>query len=176
MLSKVINLSLKGVVPEQFRNIGFPGILVAIFVSSFFAAQIACDLTVLILYGRHAFFHEGLRVADWKHAILSNGARLPWWGTLMIGPPTVPLTVLLIFGAEFAASRVRVFLAQRSRWATAGARLVGGTALLGFSFWLYSRPQSFPFMHPIPLSALIGGALLIWKAAATPFRTPGGHE
>jgi len=94
----------------------------------------------------------------------------------MIGPPTVPLTVLLIFGAEFAASRVRVFLAQRSRWATAGARLVGGTALLGFSFWLYSRPQSFPFMHPIALSALIGGALLIWKAAATPFRTPGGHE
>jgi hypothetical protein len=74
-------------VPEQFRNIGFPGILVAVFVSSFFAAQIACDVTVLLLYGWHAFFAEGLRVADWKHSILSNGARLPWWGTLMMARP-----------------------------------------------------------------------------------------
>jgi len=159
------------VAPEQFRNIGFPGILVAIFVSSFFAALIACDLTVFVVYGWHAFFTEGLRVADWKHSVLSNGARLPWWGTLMIGPPTIPLIVVMIFGAEFAVGRMREFLAPRSKWAMAGARFVGATALLGFSFWLYSPSHGFPFLHPIPLSAFIGGAVSIWKAATTPFRS-----
>jgi len=157
-------------IEEQFRNIGFPGILVAIFVSSFFAAQIACDLTVLLLYGWHAFFDQGLRVADWKHSMLSNGERLSWWGTLMIGPPVVPFVVLMIFGADSAVGRARKVLAARSRWATAGARFLGGAALLGFSFWLYSPPQGFPFMHPIPFSAFIGGAVLVWKAVATPFR------
>lgn len=152
---------------DQFRNLGFPGIVVAIFVSSFFAAQAACDLTVLILHGPHAFFAEGLRVADWKHSILSNGARLPWWGTLMIGPPTVPFTVLLVFGAEFAAGRVRAFLGRRPPWATAGARFVGGTALLGFSFWFFCSPQhAFPFLHPVPLSAFIGGAVLISESCS----------
>jgi hypothetical protein len=159
------------VVPEQFRNIGFPGILVAFLVSSFFAAQIACDVTVLSFYGWHAFFTNGVRVADWKHSILSNGARLPWWGTLMIGPPTLLLIVLMTFGAEFSVGRMRAFLASRSRWAMAGARFVGATALLGFSFWLYSPPLGFPFLHPIPLSAFIGGTVLIWKTATAVFCT-----
>src|SRR5579859_5613929 len=156
---------------QGFRNIGFPGILVAIFVSSFFAALIACDLTVLLVYGWHAFFTEGLRVADWKHSVLSNGARLPWWGTLMIGPPTIPLIVVMIFGAEFAVGRMREFLAPRSKWAMAGARFVGATALLGFSFWLYSPSHGFSVPASDPLSAFIGGAVSIWKAATTPFRS-----
>jgi len=156
--------------PEPFRNLGFPGVVVAALVSSFFAAQIVCNLTVLILYGRHAFFVQGLRVADWKHAILSNGVRLPWWGNLMIGPPIVPVAALLIFGAEFAAGRVRAFLERKPAWTTAAARLVGGAALLGFSFWLYSPQQGAPFLHPIPLSAFIGGTVLLWKVAASVFR------
>ena len=112
--------------PEPFRNLGFPGVVVAALVSSFFAAQIVCNLAVLILYGRHAFFVQGLRVADWKHAILSNGVRLPWWGNLMIGPPIVPVAALLIFGAEFAAGRGRAFLDRKPAWTTALTRLVGG--------------------------------------------------
>jgi hypothetical protein len=158
--------------PEPFRNLGFPGIVVAALVSSFFAAQIVCTLAVLILYGRHAFFVEGLRVADWKHAILSNGVRLPWWGNLMIGPPIVPVAALLIFGAEFAAGRMRTFLERKPAWTTAAARLFGGAALLGFSFWLYSPRQGAPFLLPIPLSAFIGGTVLLWKAAASVFRKP----
>ena len=159
----------KVVPPSRFPSIGFPGILVAVFVGSFVAAHIACDLTVLVLYGGHAFFREGLRVADWKHSILSNGAHLRWWGTLMIGPPVVPLTALMVFAAEFVKGRVNAFLAARSKWLTAGGRLVAAAALLGFSFWLYSPPQSFPLLHPIPLSTLIGGAVLLWKATVHPF-------
>lgn len=156
--------------PEPFRNISVPGVVVVVLVSSFFAAKIVCDVTVLLLYGWHAYFYQGLRVADWKHSILSNGVRLPWWGTLMIGPTIVPLIVLAIFGADFVAGHLRAFLASRSRWATAGARFLGAVALLIFSFRLYSAPAGPPFMHPVPLSALIGGAVLLWKAVVTPLR------
>jgi len=157
-------------IDKEFPNIGFPGILVVIFVSSFFAVQLVGDITVLLLYGRHAFFYEGLRVADWRHAILSNGAMLPWWGAELIGLPTLPVWVLMIFATEFVAGRVRAFLVHRSRWATVGVRFVGAVGLFGFAFWLYSSPQRFPPIHPIPISALIGGAVLIWRAAVTPFR------
>ena len=157
-------------IDREFPNIGFPGIFVVVFVSSFFSVKIVCDLTILLLYGWHAFFYDGLRVTDWKHSVLSNGAPLPWWGAQMIGLPTLPVWVLMIFGIEFVAGRVRTFLALRSCWATVGARLLGATALLGFSFWLYSPPQGYPPIHPIPLSALIGGAVLSWKAVSTAFR------
>jgi hypothetical protein len=84
----------------------------------------------------------------------------------------VPVAALLIFGAEFAAGRMRTFLERKPAWTTALARLVGGAALLGFSFWLYSPRQGAPFLHPIPLSAFIGGTVLLWKAAASVFRKP----
>jgi hypothetical protein len=153
---------------NRFPNLGTRGAIVAIFVSSYFAAQITCNATILLLYGRHAFFDEGLRVADWKHSVLSNGVYLSWYGTLMIGPTVVPVTALFVFAEEFAAGRVRAFLGQRSPWLTAGARVIGGAALLGFSFWLYR--QGFPLMHPIPLSAVIGGVVLISKGVASFFR------
>ena len=156
--------------PHPFPNLGIGGTLVTAFVSSFFAAQIVCDLTVLLLYGRHAFFDQGLRVADWKHSILSNGVHLPWYGTLMIGPTILPVCAAALFSAEFVAKRVRDFLAQHSRWLTATARLLGGAALLALSVWFYSLPKPFPPVHPVPLSALIAGSILTWKAFATPFR------
>lgn len=157
-------------IDKEFPNIGFPGIFVVVFVSSYFAALVVCDVTVLLLYGWHSFFVEGLRVADWKHAILSNGAPLPWWGAQMIGLPTLPVWVSMIFGIEVVAGHVRRFLALRSRWATAGVRLVGAMALLGFSFWQYSQFQT--LIHPVPLSAFIGGGVLLWKAMTMPFRKP----
>src|SRR5262249_1629192 len=122
----------KTVSPLPFPNLGLGGTLVAAFVCSFFAAQIACDLTVLILFGPHAFFSKGLRVASWKHAILSNGVALPWYGNLLIGPPTILFTVILIFGAEFALSRTRSFLSRKLPWATALALFLAGAALLAF--------------------------------------------
>jgi hypothetical protein len=158
--------------PNPFPNLGLGGTLVTVFVSSYFAAQIVCNVTVLLLYGRHAFFDQGLRVANWKHSILSDGVHLPWYGTLMIGPTILPIVAATLFAAEFLARRLRAFLASRPTWLTAMVRLVGAVALLDFFYRLVAAPQGFPFMHPIPLSTLIGGIVLLWRAAATPFRKP----
>jgi hypothetical protein len=151
---------------DPFSNLGAGGAIVTLLVSSFFAARIVCNLTVLLLYGSHAFFDEGLRVEDWKHSILSNGVRLPWYGTLMIGPTILPICAAAAFGAEFVAKHLRSYLTQRSLWAMIGARMLGGAALLALSVWFYSPPHAFPSMHPIPLSALVGGAVLVWRAFA----------
>lgn len=151
---------------DPFLNLGAGGAIVTLLVSSFFAARIVCNLTVLLLYGSHAFFDEGLRVEDWKHSILSNGVRLPWYGTLMIGPTILPICAAAAFGAEFVAKHLRSFLTERSLWAMTGARLLGGTALLALSVWFYSPPHAFPPMHPIPLSALVGGVVLVSRAFA----------
>jgi hypothetical protein len=142
-----------------FSNLGAGGAVVTLLVTSFFAARIVCNLTVLLLYRSHAFFDEGLRAEDWKHSILSNGARLPWYGTLMIGPTILPICAAAPLGAEFVAKHLRSYLSQRPLWAMTGARLLGGAALLGLSVSLYWPPHAFSPMHPIPLSALVGGVV-----------------
>ena len=154
-------------ISHPFSTLGAGGAIVTILVSSFFAARIVCNLTVLLLYGRHAFFDQGLRVESWKHSILSNGMRLPWYGTLMIGPAILPIMAAAVYGAEFVAKQIRSYLARRSPWAMAGAKLLGAAALLALSVWFYSPPQGFPPLHPIPLSALIGGIVLAWRAFTT---------
>jgi hypothetical protein len=73
----------------------------------------------------------------------------------MIGPTTVPVILLLTLGAEFAAGRVRAFLERNPPWTTALARLLGGAALIGLSFWFHLL-EGFPFIHPIPLSPFSG--------------------
>jgi hypothetical protein len=151
---------------DPFSNLGAGGAIVTLLVSSFFAARIVCNLTVLLLYGGHAFFDEGLRVEDWKHSILSNGVRLPWYGTLMIGPTILPICAAAALGAEFVAKHLRSYLSRRSLWAMTGAQLLGGAALLALSVSFYSPPHAFPPMHPIPLSALVGGVVLVWRAFA----------
>lgn len=151
---------------NPFSNLGAGGAIVTILVSSFFAARIVCDLTVLLLYGGRAFFDQGLRVEDWKHSVLSNGVSLPWYGTLMIGPTILPICAAAVFAAEVVAKHLRSYLAQRPLWIVAGARLLGGAALLALSVWFYSPPQAFPPLHPIPLSALIAGVVLAWRAFA----------
>ena len=151
---------------DPFSTLGAGGAIVTVLVSAFFAARIVCNLTILLLYGSHAFFDEGLRVEDWKHSILSNGVRLPWYGTLMIGPTILPICAAAALGAEFVAKHLRSYLTQRLLWAMTGARLLGGAALLALSLWFYSPPHAFPPMHPIPLSALVGGVVLVWRAFA----------
>lgn len=156
---------------NPFSNLGTGGILVTIFAGSFFAAQITSDATVLILYGWHAFFNQHLRVADWKHSILSNGVHLSWFGTLLIGPTVIPIIVAIVFIAEFLAGRLRAFLAPRPRWMTAFARLLGAGLLFSFWYLLVSPPDGFPLIHPIPLSALIAGVVLIWNTPARVWRS-----
>ena len=153
-------------ISDPFSNLGAGGALVTVLVSSFFAARIVCDLTVLLLYGGHAFFDQGLRVEDWKHSVLSNGVRLPWYGTLMIGPTILPICAAAVLGAEAVAKHLRSYLTEQPHWVVAGAQLLGGIALLALSVWFYSPPQAFPPLHPIPLSALIAGVVLAWRAFA----------
>jgi hypothetical protein len=151
---------------DPFSNLGAGGAIVTLLVSSFFAARIVCNPTVLLLYGGHAFFNEGLRVEDWKHSILFNGVRLPWYGTLMIGPTILPICTAAALGAEFVAKHLRSYLSQRPLWAMTGARLLKGAALLALSVSFYSPPHTFPPVHPIPLSAPVGGVVLVWRAFA----------
>jgi hypothetical protein len=135
-------------------NLGFGGTLVAVFVTSYFAAQIGDALLVCIYYGRRAFFVQGLRVTDWKHGLLSNGAPIPFTG-LMSFVWWIPLIGL----TEIAAGVLHSFLLEKRWCVNAMMRMAGAAALLAFSARLYW--DGFHPFHPIPLSSLIGGVMLL---------------
>ena len=156
---------------EYTFNLGFPGLLLAIFVSLFFAIRIAQAFAILSFCGWHAFFKEGVYLKDWRHLALSSGATLPWWGALIVGPGVISVWGLLILGTEFAASWVRAFLSERAPLATVTARLVGGTVLLAFSYWAQS-PYYAGLILFARLSAFVGGLVLLGQAIATSFRRP----
>jgi len=162
-------ISLRRSRSGQFSNLGSGGIFATVLISSFFVTRIACTLSVILLYGRHAYFVEGLHVADWKHSMLSNGDSLPWYGTLMIAPAVVPFCLAAVFAAEFLAKRLRSYLVQRPAWIGSIVRFSGGAALIALSFWFFSGPYSLHPIHPIPLSALVAGIVLVWRAIAGPF-------
>jgi hypothetical protein len=161
---------LKRAKSDPVSNLGAGGVFVTFAVSSFFATRVVCNLTVILLYGSHAFFDDGLRVENWKHSLLSNGATLPWYGKLMAGPTILPFCVAAVFGAEFTAKHLGHYLSRRPLWVVTVARLLGGTALVALSVWFYSEPNAFHYLHPIPLSALVAGIVLIWRAIARTFQ------
>jgi hypothetical protein len=148
-------------------NLGFGGTIVAAIVSSFFAASFADTLFVILAYGPHAFFIDGLRISDWKHGVLSTGAKLPFFSNLVRILLTMLLWMSLIGVSEFSAGCLTTFLMHRPRWMSGIARFLGGVLLFLFVgwFWLPS-----PLFHPIPLAASIGGIVLIWKGVASIFR------
>ena len=141
-------------------NLGFGGTLVAVFVSSYFAAQIGDALLVCIYYGPRAFFVQGLRVTDWKHGLLSNGAPIPFTG-LMTFVWWIPLIAL----TEIAAGVLQSFQLDKPRWVSTMTRVAGGSVLMAFSARLY-WDGSHPF-HPIPLSSLVGGVMLLRSAISS---------
>jgi hypothetical protein len=155
-------------------NLGFGGTVVAVFVSSFFAARLGDALFVIVGFGPHAFFTEGLRVTDWKHGVLSTGVKLSGISNFLRGPLTMVFWVLLIGVAEFASGGFRTFFAHRSRWQSALARFLGGLLLGAFAIW-FCMPNGTLF-HPIPLAALIGGVVLIWKALRSLFYKEGPKD
>jgi hypothetical protein len=149
-------------------NLGFGGTIVAVIVSSFFAAFFADALFVVLAFGPHAFFSDGLRVTDWKHGVLSTDAKLSFASNLGRGLLTMLSWLLLIGASEISAGLLAACLAHRPRWMSAIARLLGGSMLFLFVgwFWLPS-----PLFHPIPLAASIGGVVLIWKGVTSVFRS-----
>ena len=151
-------------------NLGFGGTIVAGFVSSFFAARVGDAFFVIAAFGPHAFFVDGLRIADWKHGVLSTGVKLPLITNLLRGPLTMVFWIFFIGAAEYSAGSLTAFLARQPRWITAVARFFGGCSLLSFVAWLCSRPGGTLF-HPIALAAFIGGIVLMWKGVASVFRS-----
>jgi len=162
--------------PNPFPTLGTAGGILAILLSYSIAARIVANTTILLLYGWHAFFDQGLRPGYWKRheaPFLSSGAPLHWAGTLMILFGTLPVTVALALGMEFTASRVRTFLGRQWLWVTVMARLTLGLALIGLSLWRNSPRAAFEFPNHLgSLAAFIGGCIFIWKALASPFRKP----
>lgn len=134
-------------------NLGSWGTLVAAFVSAYFANQIGDALLVCIYYGPRAFFAQGLRVTD-RLGHLSNGATIPFTG-LMTFVWWIPLIAL----AEIQAGFLQSFLLDKPRWVSAMIRVAGGAALFAFSARLYW--EGIHPLHPIPLSSLIGGVMLV---------------
>ena len=141
--------------------------LVTIFVSSFFAAHLADALAIVIAYGPHAFFSQGLRIADWKHGILSDGSHLSAAGVLVQIPGTLALCVAFLFATDFCSMRINQIVPENRPSLKAALSLVGGAALLLFAGSLY-REGAWG-AHPVPLSALIGGTVLVWKGFALLF-------
>lgn len=162
--------------PNPFPTLGTVGGVLAILLGYSLAARIVGNATILLLYGWHAFFDQGLRPGEWKRheaPLLSNGAPLHWAGMLMVLFGTPLVTVALALGAEFAASRVRAFLGRQWLWVTVTARLILGLALIALSLWPSSPRGGFEFPHHLgSVAAFVGGCVLIWKAIAAPFRSP----
>ncbi len=153
---------------DLLPNLGLGGSLVSVFLASFFAAHAACVALVVLMYGPHAYFVEGLRVKDWKLGIMSTGRELPFPSHLLLGLVTFILTIALVACSEWIAGAVRSFLKRSAPWVSAVFRLLGGAALLAFSIWVYKH-GAHP-LHPIPFSSLIAGLVLVWKGAVSILR------
>jgi hypothetical protein len=137
-------------------------------VGSFFAGQVAEPIAIIVAYGPHAFFVEGLRITDGKHDALSNGAYLSFLGKLIEVLTTLVLMVLPVYGADFGTMLIRPLVGRGAPWAGAFLRLLGSAGLLLFVRWLYRR--GYPLIHPIPFAALIAGVVLIWRAIGSALR------
>jgi hypothetical protein len=151
-------------------NLGLGGTLVTTFVTSYFAAKAAGVLLIIITQGRHAFFADGLRFKDWKHGIMSNGELLPFPGNIGLGLATFVIWMSFLLFVEWLAGFVPPILARCGLWGVPTARLIGGTLLVSLAQWFYTRDSKFPLIHPVPLSALIGGIVLLWKGVASVIR------
>src|SRR5437660_11614953 len=97
-------------------NLGFGGTLVAVFVCMFFGFFIADSGALILAFGPHAFFVDGLRVTNWRNGILSNGGTLPFALEFARRTLWLFLGLSLIGLAELSAGALRRFLFRRPRW------------------------------------------------------------
>jgi len=162
----------KGAAPSSQKGGFLPHLtlgagLVVVFVSSFYASKLADALAIIVAYGPSAYFHQGLHIANWKRGILSNGESLSILGRLVQVPSMLFLWIAAIHAADFVSMVLQQYLSTSNRWMSLPIRLLGGVALLYFAYSLYQ--QGHWGLHPVPLSALLGGIYLLWKACTVPF-------
>jgi len=151
-------------------NLGLGGTMVAALVTSFFAAHTANTVFLILAFGPHAFFIDGLRVADWKHGVLSTGANLPFVSNLIRGVLTLAFWIAFIGISEFCAGLLARFLTHRPRWMSSAARILGGFLLFVFVGEFSRVNGRLILFHPISIAAVIGGCVLIWKGVTSVFR------
>lgn len=155
------NFNTRSIPRRPFPHLGIGAGLVTIFVSSFFAAHLADAFALIVAYGPHAYFREGLRIVDWKHDLLSTGGTLSFVGKLVQVPSTLVLVAVAVFGADFCSMLIQQVIRTNGRLTGTAFRLTGGIALLAFARHLYGEGSW--GLHPVPLSALLGGVVLVWK-------------
>lgn len=151
-------------------NLGSGGFLVAALVASFFAAYVADAIFVICAFGPHAFFIDGLRVTDWKHGVLSTGAKISTVPNLIRGFSTFPIWIAFIGVSELCAGLLADFLMRQPRRITAIARILGGFLLFLFVAVFCRVDGRLILFHPIPIGVVIGGCILIWRGVTSVFR------
>jgi len=157
----------------RFPHLSVGALIVTAIVGSVFAVLVADALAIMVGHGPHAFFVEHLRITDWKHSSLSNGGYLSFLGRLVQVPATLALMAAMIFGADFVAMRLQLLTRNTPRLKML-LHLLGGAGLLLFAISYYRRGHL--LLHPVPLSALIGGAVLIWKTITAAIRHTSAHQ
>jgi hypothetical protein len=144
-------------------HLSIPAILCTCLVSFVFAAEIAGSLTILTVFGPHAYFVQGLRLINWKKGTLSTGGALNPLEMFLTGVFTVAIMIVSLYGTNFVSGRLRMFLRKRGAALTVVARLTGAAGLFLVWYWICLR-KNVPFMHPSSLAPLIGAIVLILKA------------
>ncbi len=152
---------------DFLKHLSLPAILCTALASFPIAAEIAGSLAILIVFGPHAYFAQGLRLVNWKKGTLSTGGVLasPWM--FLTGIFTVAFMVFSLCVTNDLTGRLRTFLSKRRGGLTIAARLASASALFLLWYWncLYKKV---PFMHPSSLAPLIGSIVLCFKARRPP--------
>jgi hypothetical protein len=125
-------------------------------------------LAIIAACGPHAYFREGLHVSDWKHDLLSNGAYLSFTAKLVPMPQLLCPGAAATMAADFCSMIIEQIIWRKRRATGMAFRPVGGAALRVFAWHLY-RQGSWG-LHQVPWSALMGGAVLMWKGFASILR------
>lgn len=151
----------------SLRNLG-TGWTFAIGIISFvLASYLGDDCFVILARGAHAYFGEHLRVADWKHSILTNGERLTHADNLLRIVLTMCFWAPMMIAAEFGAWGVSSLLRKAPPWLSVLYYFCAGVVLFLFSLW-YGRRVS--FFYALPVVTFICGVVLIVKAVVAIFR------
>jgi len=158
------------VIPRPLPHLGPGAFVVTALVSAPFVADLTDAFAIIVAYGPHAYFHDGLHIVNWKHNLLSNGGYLSPMGHLLKVCCTLVLWGAAIGATDFCSMLIQRIIRRNGRWVEVAFRLLGGTALLAVAGYLNRQAHWRLVLHPISLAALIGGAVLIWKSLASIFR------
>jgi hypothetical protein len=100
---------------QGLPNLGVVGTLLAVFVCMFLGVFIADSLAVIIAFGPHAYFADGVRIINWRNGILSNGGNLPFALEFARRSLWFFFGLVLIGLSEFLAGFLRKVFVSRPR-------------------------------------------------------------